>query len=505
MERHDHHAVHPHAAPAVSRPQRVPFFLSIRFRMIASIALLMLFCFTFVTLFAQLSLRSSQEMQRIVAFQANFYQGFSEINTLTIRLNHYLTTGTRDSHAALNTSKAALQTFLTEVEEAALGPYSEDIAHMGKQLLAAAQQAETLAQSGDDEAMLAAYESAQSIRSAMNTFSPYVIREAELAIAAQIDALTTETTQSVQTSAAIISVAMLALLVFVMLILNSFLRPLRALTDAICTMDMDADEGILTATDRRDEMGLLIRTFRDMVSRIRHQVEQLHQKQQIELELQREKRKASQTEAMLARSELRAYQSQINSHFLFNALNTVSRLAYMENAPQVHRAITLIAQFLRNILTQFDRVVTLQEEFSMVENYLDIQRLRFGDRIQIESVLDVEIEWFNVPALTLQPLVENAFRHGLCDSRQGFIRYAAEQEGEAIVLSVWDDGKGIPAGQQQEILQYILGNEGAPDLRERIGLRNIYRRLAFMYPGRVTPVIQSEENAYAKISFRIKR
>lgn len=499
MERHDHHAISKNAVGV-----KVPRLLSIRFRVFLSVFLLLFFSLVFAGLFARISLTSSRQMQGIVSFQSSFYQSFNQPSVLLNALSGYLNTQNEDDLSAYEAMEESLRDSLVALREASLGPYVEDMAQMYDKLLQNTQAAILYAQDKETALMLSAYQEAERIGDLISSLNAYVTREVELEILSRIDAVTQAAQHAVRSYTLLMISVMALLLCVVARIISSFLRPLYALTDSIRNVTtVDFTNQTLRDMDRKDEMGILIRAFQEMLSRIHHQIEELQQKQQVELELQQEKQKSIQTEAMLAKSELRFYQSQINSHFLFNALNTVSRLAYIENAPQVQHAIALIAQFLRDILSQFDRIIPIGEEFDIVSNYLEIQKLRFGSKICIESALDVDVEWFSIPALTLQPLVENAFRHGLADCRQGFIRYAAEKEGDSVVLSVWDDGKGISPERQESVLDYILHGSDDTSAHSCIGLRNVYRRLEYLYPGRVTPQIESVPGEYTRISFSI--
>ena len=295
-----------------------------------------------------------------------------------------------------------------------------------------------------------------------------------------------------------------ALIVMSILMARSIVTPLTALTRAVQSMSLSDEHSGLSRNRRRDELGILIRAYRDMVKRIHAQLIALQDKQNVERMLQAERTKNLEAESLLARSELKVYQSQINSHFLFNAFNTVSRLAYIENAPQVQHAVGLIAQFLRNIMTQFDRQVTVEEEFAIVQNYTQIQELRFGERIKVESSMDSGTEWFVIPAMTIQPLVENAYHHGLSDRKEGYIRYVAEAEEDRIRIYVWDDGRGMPPEDQKALLDDVTKGNDDGLAKESIGLKNVYRRLCLMYPEQVDMIIDGEKGLFSQIGFEIQ-
>jgi two-component system, LytTR family, sensor kinase len=146
-----------------------------------------------------------------------------------------------------------------------------------------------------------------------------------------------------------------------------------------------------------------------------------------------------------ASAEARALQVRMNPHFLFNALNTLAALSTV--APgRVPRATGRLRQFLRASFDQQERVlVPLEEELAVISAYLDIESLRFGDRLKVEQSVDSRVLKALMPPFSLQPLVENAVQHGLhSSSRGGQLRLAVMPVGEWLEMSVSDDGKGVP-------------------------------------------------------------
>ena len=122
---------------------------------------------------------------------------------------------------------------------------------------------------------------------------------------------------------------------------------------------------------------------------------------------------AARLEQRLARAEVEILRWQLQPHFLFNALNTVSTLVLKADNARAEQAITLIARYLRSVLNRGgEELVTLDDELTFVTRYVDIERLRFGDALKIESEVSPDARAQRIPALVLQPLVENAIRHG---------------------------------------------------------------------------------------------
>jgi LytS/YehU family sensor histidine kinase len=153
-----------------------------------------------------------------------------------------------------------------------------------------------------------------------------------------------------------------------------------------------------------------------------------------------------------ALAEARALQARMNPHFLFNALNALAALATV--APrEVPRATGRLRQFLRASFDQQERVfVPLEEELAVVRAYLDIESLRFGDRLKVDQTIDPGLLKVLIPPFSFQPLVENAVQHGLHSSlRAGQLQLVVRPTGEWLEMSVSDDGQGVPSAEIEHL------------------------------------------------------
>jgi two-component system LytT family sensor kinase len=204
------------------------------------------------------------------------------------------------------------------------------------------------------------------------------------------------------------------------------------------------------------------------------------------LERERDRLERSRREAglvhQLVEAELRALRAQINPHFLFNSLNTIASLTHDD--PALAERMTLkLARIFRHVLTHTDRQYSsLKEEMEFLRAYLDIEQIRFGARLKVDfRVADAVVDT-QVPSLILQPLVENAIKHGL-SPKIGECRLviSGAQVGEHIMLSVEDDGVGArPTGAAN----------AAPSTG--IGLRNVRERLRTLYGERARLLFESQ-------------
>jgi two-component system LytT family sensor kinase len=180
---------------------------------------------------------------------------------------------------------------------------------------------------------------------------------------------------------------------------------------------------------------------------------------------------ASRLETQLAQAELGALKMQLQPHFLFNTLNAIAAL--LRSKPEAAEGMILrLSEFLRLTLKNTGRPdVSLREELDFLECYLAIEKIRFQDRLSTRFHIRSEVLEARIPNLLLQPLVENAIRHGIArDHRAGRLEVSASQERGRLLLRVTDDGPGVP-----------------PDpVTEGIGLTNTRERLRHLFGGAYT-------------------
>lgn len=176
--------------------------------------------------------------------------------------------------------------------------------------------------------------------------------------------------------------------------------------------------------------------------------------------------RASQLEAQLAQAQLQMLKMQLHPHFLFNTLNSISVLM-RRDVEVAERVITRLGDLLRMTLDTADQQqVTLRSELEFVTRYLEIERIRFQDRLSIRFSVDPDCLDAMVPNMLLQPLVENAIRYGVAPyARPGAVEISAKRAGDELHIAVWDTGKGIQSENR----------------REGIGLSNTRARLRELY------------------------
>ncbi|MCB1672530.1 MAG: histidine kinase [Gammaproteobacteria bacterium] len=188
---------------------------------------------------------------------------------------------------------------------------------------------------------------------------------------------------------------------------------------------------------------------------------------------QLEKEKSLRSEALAQEAQLRMLRYQLNPHFLFNTLNAISTLVLDKSTDQANQMLTKLSKFLRYSLdhSPLDRV-TFAHELETSKLYLDIEKVRFGERMQIEISVEDTAMGALVPSMLLQPLIENSIKHGLSKMVEGGkITITAQVDGDRLILTVADNGPGIPESLLGESLSGFTG----------VGLMNVRNRLKEMY------------------------
>ena len=193
-------------------------------------------------------------------------------------------------------------------------------------------------------------------------------------------------------------------------------------------------------------------------------------------------------------SELNLLQEQINPHFLYNALSSISVLAMGNGDKTTSRAILYLSDFYRITLSKGKQDITIREELKLLESYLKIQRMRFDDSIEVEYELDKSLLDVRVVKLTLQPIVENAIHHGRTDDSEVFhiLIRLFEDQGKTV-FEVIDDGCGMDSGKLMELQNSMNHSEGG------YGLRNVNIRIKLQYGPQYGVYIESERSFGTKI------
>ena len=263
-----------------------------------------------------------------------------------------------------------------------------------------------------------------------------------------------------------IYVLVAAILVVVALVLSNFIarnitRPLQQLRDSMARVqegDFGAAEVEVTS---RNEVGSLTRSFNVMTSRIQELMKQNIYEQQ-------QKRK----------SELKALQSQINPHFLYNTLDSIIWMAEGKKNEEVVVMTASSARLLRQSISNEEEQVPIGQEVEYARSYLTIQKMRYKDKLEFQIQVDAQIMGVPIIKLVLQPLIENAIYHGLkYKEGKGLLIVRGYREGENAVLQIKDNG----AGMDEQTLSHIFEKHKVNYRSNGVGVYNVQKRLQLYY------------------------
>jgi two-component system LytT family sensor kinase len=201
----------------------------------------------------------------------------------------------------------------------------------------------------------------------------------------------------------------------------------------------------------------------------------------------RNERKLEEQQRLLVEARLAALTSQINPHFLFNTLNSVSSLIRTD-PDQARLMVVKLSKVLRRLLRKHENFNTLREELSFIEDYLSIELVRFGDKLRFEQDVAADTLDMLLPSMILQPLVENSIKHGISGKVEGgTIRIRTRRSGSRLCLLVEDDGVGIPEEKLATVLDHGIGVSNVHE-RLKVLFGNDYRMWIDSHPGQGTHI-----------------
>lgn len=215
-----------------------------------------------------------------------------------------------------------------------------------------------------------------------------------------------------------------------------------------------------------DEIGILGQRFKQMIDKINHLINR-----EYKLELENKT------------NQLKVLQSQINPHFLYNALQSIGTVALKNKVPQIYSLVTHLSKIMRYGMNMDEDMVPLIKEINYNKAFLLLQKERFGDQLEYDVEVDEEVTHVKVPKMLLQPIIENYFKHGF-DIREGIgkIKVDCKKRDDYLFITVRDNGVGIEENRLKEIYEkFQAGNQTHGEEPTHIGLQNVYTRLTLYY------------------------
>lgn len=201
----------------------------------------------------------------------------------------------------------------------------------------------------------------------------------------------------------------------------------------------------------------------------------------------------------VAEAERKALESQMNPHFLFNTLNTIKALARMHGEEEIYTITIKLGKLLRSTIDNHESECTLKESMTLIDSYLTIQKIRFGEKLHVTTYLAPTCEQVKTPKLIIQPLVENSIIHGL-EPKAGEwnLEVIVQEQNGMIILIVRDDGIGFPPGTLPDNLDELAHST-------HVGVYNVYRRLVLKYGKSMSFSIVSKEMVGTEICISFPR
>ncbi len=300
------------------------------------------------------------------------------------------------------------------------------------------------------------------------------------------------------------TVTALLLLISVLFSTNYVTRPLKILHDG-AEQIAEGDMSFRFRFRSKDEIGRLGRIFNYMTQR---NLELLHQVDE-EAKKKRE-------------YELALIQEQVKPHFLYNTLDIIIMLIEMSRAKEASRVTKKLANYYKNSLSGSDEIVTIEREIQIIQDYLDLQTMRYNDKFSYEIDVDDAIKSSSIPKMTLQPLVENAIYHGLKNKDGwGKITVTGIADGEVARLKVIDDGIGMPEPELNKLNKLLENDERYDDEQKMLseeakitshdstkggshfGLYSVARRIKLYFGKQYGASIESKENEGTTITISV--
>ncbi len=253
------------------------------------------------------------------------------------------------------------------------------------------------------------------------------------------------------------------------------------------------------------EITQLCEALEDMAHAVSQNIETMQERDRLEKLLLEQENENLKKDELLAQSELKMLQNQINPHFLFNTLNMIYRMSLKEGADDAADMLMKTSQLLRYGLDNQKRISSLRNEIEMIGKYIEIQKKRLGKRVRF--ILEYgdgqeQISNISMPGMILQPLVENALQHGLHDvTENGEVVISIQQQDNVITISVSDNGKGMKPQDLEELILNDYQMKGGTHL----GLYNVIRRLEMYFHDQIQISLHSDEGCGFEVFMEIRQ
>ncbi len=259
--------------------------------------------------------------------------------------------------------------------------------------------------------------------------------------------------------------------------------PIIGITEAMKRAEK-GDYSVRVDYESTDEIGYLAKSFNRTLAETDRLVNEVYKLQLIEREY-----------------EVKTLQAQMNPHFLYNTLDTINFLAVQNKAPAISRMVIALSDLMRSSVSKKGPLITIEEDLALAEDYLGIIQARFGDRLKVYYDIDDRLMEHQIPKLTLQPIIENAVKHGLEGKPNDWvIEITGILRDNLIELSVGDNGLGMSSKRLEMVLSRSCPED---DTHTRLGVEYVEKRMKLLFGQRAELLIESRENEGTRVTIRL--
>ncbi|WP_256759587.1 sensor histidine kinase [Cohnella sp. WQ 127256] len=292
----------------------------------------------------------------------------------------------------------------------------------------------------------------------------------------------------------LIYIAVTCAVIFILLsvILSSMIT--KPIIDLSKTMRKNKFLNLVTTKkhlERTDEIGVLYTEYNNMIHDINRYIKESYQNRLITLD-----------------SQMKALEAQINSHFLYNTLESINSIAEIEEVESIAIMTKALGDMFRYSIKTDSEMVTVEDELAHVNNYLTIQKIRYEEKIDFRFDIQEGLSQLKVLKLIIQPVIENALYHGLeSTKKKGTVTVKVIEHEEQILFEIVDDGVGMSADQLQELQSLLSEPPAFSELGHRdkrsIGLKNVHSRISLYYGSQYGLTLESEQDKGTKVIINV--
>ncbi|MBE7039014.1 MAG: sensor histidine kinase [Ruminococcaceae bacterium] len=274
----------------------------------------------------------------------------------------------------------------------------------------------------------------------------------------------------------------------IFLISRHLTKRIYKLTDATHKMSKQNFELIDIQNAGNDEIGILIRGMNNAISKINQLIKEVYEAELKTSKVEKEKQEAT----------LNALRSQINPHFIFNMLEVIRMNSIMKKENETADNIKNLSKMFRKIISWGDDIISVKDEFSFVNAYLELQKYRLKDECKMKIDIDEEALCTKIPKMSIQVFVENAFVHGITGAEEDKVfSLSIKRNNDRVIIEIYDNGCGIESKKLDLIKQNLSGNG------INIGISNVLRRLSNYFEDDYNFNIESKVDEFTKITIDV--